>query len=312
MPRLAWDGSTHREPVIVGYQVPSADLDYTDQETSGPTPVRLSYLGRDILLVPGTYLLGRSAACHMVVDDPLVSRRHARIQTTTDSTTIEDLGSINGVFVNGQRIGSARRSLSDGDRIDIGNAQFVFHVGGFGSERRPSGAHGLTLDTLNGADPVVPADDQVVEQTPESSTREVDGFMMISAIAERFLRDGRVCEAEEMLREHLAAVMDDACEHRTLEAATIESAASAALSLAAASGKGRWFDYCIELLWRSGHECREALHAKLEQSAMSVDEIDAQLVRRYAVFVRGTSPTFDQLRNAQRLETIARSAERKR
>jgi len=276
---------------------------------AAPAPIRLSYLGRDILLVPGRYLVGRSAACHVVLDDPLASRRHVRVEVTDNGATVEDLGSINGVFVNGRRVGDETQKLSDGDRIDIGNAQLVFRTSGAGYERRASGTHNLDLDTLSGADPVVPADEPVEKPAAEVSTRQVNGILMISVIAKRALEGGHIREAEEMLRSHLASVMDEARAHRNVDPATLESALGAALSLATATRRGRWFDYCIELLSRSGHGYTDALLGRLERAGASVEELDVVELRRFALEVRGTSPGFDQLRAAQRLDTIARSAE---
>lgn len=289
------------------------DPDHTHPDTPDPTPIRLSYLGKDILLVPGTYVVGRSASCHVVLDDPLVSRRHARIEVTTDSVTIEDLGSINGVFINARRIVDGAHPLYDGDRIDIGNAELAFHVGGAGHDHGPSGTHGLSLDTLSGADPVVPADDEELSTpVPEANTRQANGIPMFAAIAARSLENGHIREAEEMLQSHLDSVLDEARLRRSGDSSTLESALGAALSLAAATGKGRWFDYSVELLLLTGHDCPDALLAGLERAAASVGEIDVDQLRRYALAVRGTSPGFEQLRAAQRLDTMARAVQHKR
>ncbi len=64
-------------------------------------------------------ILGRDPGADIVVDDPSVSRRHARI--TRDDRAhhfIEDLGSTNGTFISGRRI--RRASLSTGDRLQLG------------------------------------------------------------------------------------------------------------------------------------------------------------------------------------------------
>src|SRR6516165_6364732 len=78
---------------------------------------------RDALLAVGTELLiGREAPeeAGRLGNDPKISRRHAAVRRAADGTlTIEDLGSANGTFVNGERIG-APRELAVGDVIRLG------------------------------------------------------------------------------------------------------------------------------------------------------------------------------------------------
>ena len=67
-------------------------------------------------------ILGRDDSADIILDDPGISRRHSELRVTTDGphfvTTIRDLGSTNGTFVNGERITSEH--LEDGDRVTVG------------------------------------------------------------------------------------------------------------------------------------------------------------------------------------------------
>jgi hypothetical protein len=65
-------------------------------------------------------LIGRSSDLDMVLVEDMVSRKHARIAMQTDQIWIEDLGSTNGTFVNGETIKRAR--LKEGDRVLIGTS----------------------------------------------------------------------------------------------------------------------------------------------------------------------------------------------
>jgi Protein of unknown function (DUF3662)/FHA domain len=72
-------------------------------------------------------VLGRSRECDCVLADPNVSRKHAELQRNSSGDwTISDLGSTNGVKVNGRQVDSAR--LTPGDQIQIGTTYFTFDI----------------------------------------------------------------------------------------------------------------------------------------------------------------------------------------
>src|SRR5579863_3449324 len=86
---------------------------------------RLRFHLQEVDLQRGATYIGRSEECEVTIEDPLVSRRHARITFEGDVVAIEDLGSRNGVRVNGKSIVGTQR-LGDGDRVRIGTQDFVF------------------------------------------------------------------------------------------------------------------------------------------------------------------------------------------
>jgi hypothetical protein len=65
-------------------------------------------------------IIGRSSDLDMVLVEDMVSRKHAKITTDDTVVTIQDLGSTNGTFVNGEKVRKAE--LKDGDRILIGTS----------------------------------------------------------------------------------------------------------------------------------------------------------------------------------------------
>lgn len=65
-------------------------------------------------------VIGRSSELDMVLVEDMVSRKHAKIVTDDQTVTIQDLGSTNGTFVNGEKIRTC--DLKDGDRILIGTS----------------------------------------------------------------------------------------------------------------------------------------------------------------------------------------------
>jgi DNA-binding winged helix-turn-helix (wHTH) protein len=80
----------------------------------------LSVGHRRMPLATGENLVGRDAAAAIRLDDPVVSRRHARIVVSGSSTTIEDLGSKNGTFLGGQPVPRDPVPLRDGSEIGFG------------------------------------------------------------------------------------------------------------------------------------------------------------------------------------------------
>lgn len=72
--------------------------------------------------------IGRSDSCDVVLEDPNVSRRHAEFRIQGGEWHVVDLGSTNGVKVNGRVASSAR--LREGDRITLGTSTVIFHLEG--------------------------------------------------------------------------------------------------------------------------------------------------------------------------------------
>jgi DNA-binding winged helix-turn-helix (wHTH) protein len=94
---------------------------------------RLLWEAREIELEDGDNLLGREKGVRVWIDDPAVSRHHARIQIEAGRATLEDLDSKNGTFLNGSAVESPA-ALSNGDRIQIGRAEMTIR------ELRPTGS----------------------------------------------------------------------------------------------------------------------------------------------------------------------------
>ena len=69
--------------------------------------------------------IGRSPDCGIFLDDVTVSRRHAVLVEEDGAFSIEDLGSLNGTFVNRRRIEREQR-LGDGDEVQIGKYRLTF------------------------------------------------------------------------------------------------------------------------------------------------------------------------------------------
>jgi hypothetical protein len=80
--------------------------------------------GKRLVLSGNRVLIGRSRECDFMLDDPNVSRQHAELRREGDVWVVADLGSTNGVKVNGSRVNEAE--LGTGDEITLGLARLSF------------------------------------------------------------------------------------------------------------------------------------------------------------------------------------------
>ena len=101
-----------------------------------PAPARAAALhvsldveGRSHQVSSPVTVIGRGAEADVVVDDAGVSRRHAEVHTDGNRVRVVDLGSTNGTFVDGERVGPQGAPLADGSRITVGRTRVVVRFG---------------------------------------------------------------------------------------------------------------------------------------------------------------------------------------
>ncbi|HUA12022.1 MAG TPA: DUF3662 and FHA domain-containing protein [Solirubrobacteraceae bacterium] len=83
--------------------------------------------GRTLVVPPSGAVIGRSRQCDIVLDDAGVSRRHAEIVPQGGAWILRDLGSTNGVLVDGATVSGEHR-LADGERIALGSSEMRFQI----------------------------------------------------------------------------------------------------------------------------------------------------------------------------------------
>jgi hypothetical protein len=84
--------------------------------------------GRRLLVPPAGGIIGRSRDCEIVLDDAGISRHHAELRPAGEEWTIADLGSTNGVLLNGIAVRGAQ-PMHSGDRLELGSTEVVFELG---------------------------------------------------------------------------------------------------------------------------------------------------------------------------------------
>src|SRR5688572_21079379 len=93
-------------------------------------PYMLAIDGDSSTMLPlppkGEVIIGRGRDAHLPLQDPASSRRHARLRCEAGDYVLEDLGSHNGTFVNGERLAAAR-ALAAHDVVRLCDATLVFH-----------------------------------------------------------------------------------------------------------------------------------------------------------------------------------------
>ena len=145
--RRALDDHAPDVPIIrtahrVGYAF-CAPLDTVKPRSAGPWHW-LVLRGRRVGLNEGENVVGRDPASEICLDDPSVSRRHARMVIDADGVRLEDLGSKNGTTVRGQAIHGVT-ALGGGDRLVFGSVVAVYRTSASGMStetRSRTDAHG--------------------------------------------------------------------------------------------------------------------------------------------------------------------------
>ncbi|HYQ41007.1 MAG TPA: FHA domain-containing protein [Polyangiaceae bacterium] len=215
----------------------------------------LEYQGRTFELRPGEILIGRSSNCHLVLDDGLVSRRHAQFIVTDERASIEDFSSANGVFVNSKRVNGSEQ-LKAGDQLQIGKQQFTFcsvarPVAAVPAERRMAETlHGLRSPADPSLAPIsdTRADTKSELKQPEiEATQRAEALELLGGVADKVLALGRGEEAERVLSTALNNVLNEAKRGREPAARVVSKAATYAGKLAEATSHGKWLDYTIDL-----------------------------------------------------------------
>src|SRR5262245_34822813 len=178
--------------------------------------VRLRYLAHDLEVPIGQFVIGRTSDCQLSLDDPLVSRRHAVLVVDIEGVFLDDLGSRNGVFVNGTRI-EGRSRITDGDAIRIGSQEITLYgIGDTPSnpQSRPRHLQTSTMQDIRVTE-LLPEDDVQTSVLTNSMTsaepdKRVHGLSLIGGVADKALAMGRAEEAERILQRALGDALSKA------------------------------------------------------------------------------------------------------
>jgi pSer/pThr/pTyr-binding forkhead associated (FHA) protein len=218
------------------------------------TRFRLRFLLQEIDLPQGDTLVGRSANCQVTLDDPLVSREHARFRIRDASAVVEDLGSRNGVQVNGTPV-SGPTAVKNGDRVRIGTQELVFLELPLSAERptrastRQTGfmCHCATCARAYPAElvacPSCGSKDRIEEDTLTGNTQRDWGLELAAEAVARARGVASVDDLERVLAHARLGLEQRLAEGRTVERHLIDGVGLAAAEVAVGrkeAGWGRW------------------------------------------------------------------------
>jgi predicted component of type VI protein secretion system len=132
--------------------------------------------GPSILLDKPILLLGRHPECDIQIDSRKISRRHCCIAQVSDYLVVRDLGSTNGIRINGVRVIEGR--LASGDELTIGNSRYKVRWDAVPARpkappsaqrptvRAPSAVSGIEDELLEACDEPVPLDEPSADSPP--------------------------------------------------------------------------------------------------------------------------------------------------
>ena len=136
--------------------------------------------GQEHRLPPQTAIIGRAVECDVVIASKSVSREHTRLRREGRRWFVDDLGSTNGTYLNGERVIN-NLALLDGDSLMVGDVTFVFHDPDTTTRENP--VPDLEVDTAAG---VIRVNRKAVTLSPKE-------YLLLAFLYER---RGQVCSKD--------------------------------------------------------------------------------------------------------------------
>ncbi len=254
------------------------------------------------MLLPGKYLIGRSRSCQLVVNDEVVSRRHAELEVCANNVVVlRDLGSHNGVIVNDQRIKGKATTLRNGDKFVIGADAFQIFLNNDALDSANMKVVEVVTET---ASTVVKKSSKVLQD----ETRATHDLDLVASVAELAIESGQMAEAEKVLAKHLRAVLADIRSYRQTSPAVRNKAFKFALRLAEVTRKAEWFDLAVDVLLVQAIVCSEEQVEDLLRVQKMLPKLETHRLEQYAQLVRHKGSAITNQRIASILDSMIASA----
>ena len=278
---------------------------------------------------PGEFVIGRSSSCNLALDDGLVSRRHALLRVTANEVVVEDLGSRNGVSINGTPI-SGPTPVKHLDRVTIGSQEMIIlaqaklsaaqtlqieRCFACGHLNEPSAMRCAQCGTSLQSGPTSAVGNATIRDIPvmpdladrvDEPTKTATTFELITSIAEKSLQFGRYEEAARILGPTLERLRRQAMDGKPIDEADLAQGVRFALRLAEGPTPAPWLTWVFEVF-----TAREALMS--EKTIDSLHELvrksrynEPRTVRAYLQTLQGRTWNSSQRFLVKRIEALER------
>jgi len=289
-------------------------LSFRDVESPSNTAYWVSFAGGELQLQQGETILGRSDSCQIVLEGALVSRRHAVLYRNGDEVEIEDLGSVNGVLVDGRKI-AGRTRLRVGALITLGSQQISI-TRARGSRRERRGAPSTAVTLTGERSPLLDSHETAPERSNADTgdfeaTRRGDLLDMLGGVADKVLNMGRGEEAERVLSNFLRGILERAKMGRSLDDGLVDRVGMYAARIAQATKKSQWVNFTFELYQAETRVMPPELVDKLYVIVRGIAGVDVPLLADYVAALRQKESAMTPgerflLRRLDGLEELAR------
>lgn len=233
---------------------------------------------RTIPLAVGSYVIGRSSEADIPFDRPQLSRRHVRLVVSEDSVDVEDLGSMNGTWVNSYLV-QHRLSVKEKSDIKLGDLVLTLTPTSENEIRDPM--LGVTISEQKAPDP------NSTVQT-EAVTQKSSAFEHLRTSLLGFIDAGKLDAAKKALDPVLAEIE---LSSRPLDEGALEAGAEIALRFALAARDAAYVDAVVRIHHANSAVMAPATVALLRDCVAAGLEPDPRNTEEYLQSVRSSPST---------------------
>lgn len=271
---------------------------------------RLRTSTHELELPEGVFTIGRSSTCDLAVDDGLVSRRHLLLRVAHEQLLAEDLGSRNGVLINGLRL-ARPTEIHGGDCLQVGSQEFRVLVLDSTTEDDPGPRTGTqegvpTSRVAQSARRIDPARIALEPETGDTTAASIHSLLI--AVADKAMSlespedSGRV--VDNLLRSLWGAIargVPPAEEH-------LRGTTKFLLTLAEKTTQGSWLDKLFELYGACGRVLDDTTLERLHDIVRRIKYSNPTALRAYLEVLRRRQQTMNANERFRfsRLESLLR------